>query len=80
MSIEDAVVKRIRNIILVQQITVNDAAIRSGMPPSTLKNIVYGKSRNVGIITIKIFCDGLGLTIQEFFADSIFSELEQAIK
>lgn len=71
---------RINNEIKVRGITVNDAAVRSGIPPSTLKNILYGKSRNVGIITIKILCDGLGISIQDFFEDPIFSDLEQELK
>jgi hypothetical protein len=50
--------------------------IRSGVPPSTLKNILYGQSKNVGVVTIKKLCDGLEITIPEFFGDSIFAELE----
>ena len=46
-----------------QQFTVNEAAIRSGVPPSTLKNILYGQSKNVGVVTIKELCDGLEITI-----------------
>lgn len=80
MDIQNAVIMRINNEIKVRGITVNDAAVRSGIPPSTLKNILYGKSRNVGIITIKILCDGLGISIQDFFEDPIFSDLEQELK
>ncbi|MBQ7231749.1 MAG: helix-turn-helix transcriptional regulator [Bacillales bacterium] len=61
-------------------ITVNEAAVRSGIPPSTLKNILYGKSKNVGIVTIKTLCDGLEISIQDFFEDTIFSDLEQELK
>lgn len=59
-----------------QEITVNEAAVRSGVPPSTLKNILYGQSRNAGVVTIKKICDGLDITIQEFFEDPIFADLE----
>lgn len=45
---------------------MNEAAIRSGVPPSTLKNILYGQSKNVGVVTIKKLCDGLEITIPEF--------------
>ena len=50
--------------------------MRSGVPPSTLKNILYGQSRNAGVVTIKKICDGLDITIQEFFEDPIFADLE----
>lgn len=80
MDIQNAIIERINGAIRKKNITVNEAAIRSGVPPSTLKNILYGKSKNVGIITIKLLCDGLELTIQEFFEDSIFSDLEQELK
>ena len=51
------------------------AAIRSGVPPSTLKNILYGNSKNVGVVTIKKLCDGLEITIPEFFGDPIFGRV-----
>lgn len=41
-----------------------------------LKNILYGQSKNAGVVTIKKICDGLDVTIQEFFADPIFADLE----
>ena len=58
---------------------MNEAAKRSGIPPSTLKNILYGQSKNVGVITIKKLCDGLGLTIPEFFDNSIFVEIDSEL-
>ncbi len=52
----------------------------SGVPPSTIKNILYGKSKNPGIVTIKMLCDGLGISLTEFFDTKEFAELEQEIK
>ena len=63
-------------LINQKDITVNEAAVCSGVPPSTLKNILYGQSKNAGVVTIKKICDGLDVTIQEFFADPIFADLE----
>lgn len=80
MDIQNAVIERINQLIILRGITVNDAAVRSGIPPSTLKNILYGKSKNAGVATIKKLCDGLNLSIQEFFTDSIFADLEQELK
>ncbi|QBE95165.1 hypothetical protein PMF13cell1_00668 [Blautia producta] len=80
MDIQKAVISRIVCLIEQKNITVNEAATCSGIPPSTLKNILYGKSKNVGIITIKKLCDGLEISIQDFFVDSIFDDLEQEVK
>lgn len=48
--------------------------------PSTVKNILYGKSRNMGIITLKMLCDGLRISLKEFFEGEEFDALEQEIK
>lgn len=58
MDMKTAVIYRLEELIRQKDITVNEAAIRSGVPPSTLKNILYGQSKNVGVVTIKKLCDG----------------------
>ncbi len=60
--------------------TINKLATESGIAPSTIKNILYGKSINPGIVTLKKLCDGLGVSLTEFFNTKEFSELEQEIK
>lgn len=60
--------------------TINKLATESGIAPSTIKNILYGKSVNPGIVTLKKLCDGLGVTLIEFFNTKEFAELEQEIK
>ena len=60
--------------------SVHKLAIESAVPPSTIKNILNGKSRNPGIVTLKMLCDGLGVTLTEFFNGSEFKNLEQEIK
>ena len=76
VDIKTAVIYRLNDLINQKDITVNEAAVCSGVPPSTLKNILYGQSKNAGVVTIKKICDGLDVTIQEFFADPIFADLE----
>ena len=61
MDMKTAVIYRLEELIRQNDITVNEAAIRSGVPPSTLKNILYGQSKNVGVVTIKKLCDGSGV-------------------
>lgn len=63
-----------------QSLTINKLANLSAVPPSTVKNILYGKSKNPGIMTIKMLCDGFGITLGEFFSTPEFNALEQEIK
>lgn len=60
--------------------TVNHLANVSGVSTSTVKSILYGNSRNPGIVTIKKLCDGFGITQNEFFSGSEFESLEQEIR
>ena len=77
-------VTAIRNRILQlcgeHNISVNKLANLSALPPSSLKSILYGKSKNPKIETIKILCDGLGITLRQFFSTKEFDELEQTIQ
>ena len=61
-------------------LTINKLANLSAVPPSTVKNILYGKSKNPGIVTLKMLCDGLGITLGKFFTSPEFDGLEQEIK
>lgn len=71
-----------RILILCEQrnMTINKLANLSAIPPSSLKNILYGKSQNPKILTIKMLCDGLGITLGEFFSTAEFDALEQTIE
>ena len=71
---------RILNLCEEKRMTINKLATESGVAPSTIKNILYGKSRNPGIVTLKMLCDGLGITIVDFFSTEEFNNLEQEIK
>lgn len=65
---DNAVGNRILELCKKQGITVNALAVKSNVPPSTLKNIVYGQVGNTGVETVSKLCDGLGITIEEFFS------------
>lgn len=60
--------------------TVNKLATKSGVSPSTVKSILYGNSKNPGIVTIKLLCDGLEISLEEFFSGPEFSRLEQELR
>ena len=80
MNTVSAVRNRILQLCGDQDITVNGLATMSGLPPSSVKNILYGKSLNPKIITIKMICDGVGITLGEFFCTDEFDKLEQEMK
>ncbi len=80
MTIRRAVKLRILELCQLNDITINKLSIICGMTQSTLNNIVNGNDRNVSISTIKKICDGLEITIQEFFNSKVFDNLEQEIE
>ena len=80
MNTYTTVKNRILSLCEEKRITINKLATDSGVAPSTIKNILYGKSCNPGIVTLKMLCDGLGITLIEFFNTEEFEKLEQEIK
>ena len=74
-----AVRNRILQLCGQRGMTINRLATVSALPPSSIKNILYGKSRNPKLITIKMICDGLGITLGEFFSTPEFDALEQEL-
>lgn len=80
MDTYSSVKNRILYLCEEKRMTVNKLATESGVAPSTVKNILYGKSRNPGIVTLKMLCDGLGVSLTEFFSTDEFKNLEQEIK
>lgn len=79
MCISDAVAERILELCMAQNITVNKLATVSGVTQSTVNDIVNRKAKNIGIITIKKLCDGLDITITDFFDTERFRSLEQEL-
>lgn len=79
MNMSQAVSKRILELCTKRNITVNKLSTVSGVTQSTVNDIVNLKSKNVGVVTIKKLCDGLDITITEFFDTEYFKNLEQEI-
>lgn len=77
MTICEATSKRIEQLCVEKSLTGYSLAFQAGMPSSTFKSIMNGKSRNPGISNIKKIADGLGMTIREFFDSEIFDNLDQ---
>lgn len=80
MSVKDAVVLRFQNICKERNMKINALAYSAGVTPSTAYSMMDKRYRDVSIVTIKKFCDGLDMSLGEFFSSSEFDELEQEIK
>ncbi len=79
MNISQAVAFRILELCKKNNITVNKLSTMSAVTQSTVNDIVNNRSKNIGIATIKKLCDGLEISITEFFDTPYFRELEQEI-
>jgi len=80
MNTYTTVKNRILQLLGEHKMSIHKLAIESAVPPSSIKNIIYGKSVNPGIVTLKLLCDGLGITLIDFFNTEEFKNLEQEIK
>ncbi len=68
----EAITERILQLCRERNITPNKLGTISGVEPSTITSIFYGKSKNPGIVTINAVCDGLGITLFDFFDSELF--------
>ena len=80
MNIGEAVKERILELCRERDISVNKLSSMSGVTQSTVNNIVSGRNNSTTVSTVKKLCDGLGITIEEFFNSELFRGLEQEIK
>ena len=80
MDTYTSVKNRLFALLEEKKMPIHKLATESGVPPSTIKNILYGKSKNPGVVTIKMLCDGLGISLNEFFNTDEFKSLEQELK
>lgn len=80
MNIAEAVKKRFDELCYEKGLNYCKLASISGVPYTTVKSIFYNSSKNPGIVTIKKLCDGLGITVTEFFDTDYFRNLEQEIR
>ncbi len=80
MDTIQATKNRILQLCGERNITINKLATICAIPPSSVKAILYGRSQNPKLLTIKMICDGLEITLAEFFDTDEFNRLEQEIK
>ena len=79
MSVKDIVVRRFQAICRERGISTNELANLAGVTPSTAYSMLDSRRRDISVVTVKKFCDGLGITLGEFFSSAEFDMLEQEI-
>ena len=80
MTVGEAVVRRILELCEERKISLNKLADMRGVTQSTLNNIVSGRNKSTTVSTVKKLCDGLDITVDEFFCEALFRDLEQEVK
>lgn len=80
MTVKQAVVQRFLLLCAEKKICPNQLATLSGVTPSTVYSMLDRRRKELSINTIKKLCDGLGVTLVEFFDAKVFAELEQEIQ
>lgn len=79
MNVKDAVAQRFREVCRERGLSTNELANLSGVTPSTAYSMLDSKRRDISVITVKKFCDGLEMSLGEFFSAPVFDELEQEL-
>jgi len=79
MGIKRAIERRLQEVCAQKQYTVNALANIAGITPSTIYSILNPERKDVGMVAIKKLCDGLEMSLEEFFSGEIFDALEQEI-
>ena len=80
MTVKDAVTRRFQELCRSREIRFNELAVRAGVTPSTVYSMLDPRRREISITTIKKLCDGLDISLAEFFTAKVFDELEQEIR
>ena len=80
MDTREAIANRIRQLCKERGITPNGLSNLSAVSQATVKSILNGESKNPGVVSLQKLCDGLDITLRQFFDDDIFDNIEQEIK
>ena len=80
MGVKEAVVLRFKELMEQKNMLPNALANVSGVTPSTVYSMLDARRKELSINLIKKLCDGLEITLGEFFSVPLFDELEQEIR
>ncbi len=74
MNLNDAIVKRIEEICKERNGNICDISLKGGMSPSSIYDLIKGRTKCSKVVTIKRFCEGAGITLSEFFDKDYFND------
>lgn len=80
MTTKEAIARRLIDLCGEREMAINALANISGVSPSTVYSMLNEKSQNPGVVSIKKLCDGLEISVREFFDCPLFDDLEQEIR
>ena len=80
MTVKESVVARFEEILRERKMRANELAVRAGVTPSTVYSMLDGRRKELSINVIKKLCDGLDMSLGEFFSARVFDEREQEIR
>lgn len=80
MTIGEAVKARVLELCQEKELTINRLSIVSGVTQSTVNNFISGRNHSITLSTLKKLCDGMNITMPEFFSSELFENLEQELR
>jgi len=80
LYVKEATVVRLKDLMKTKGLTANNLSILSGITPSTLYSLLKEERKDVSVNTVKKLCDGMGMTIREFFNSDLFDDLEVELR
>ena len=80
MTVKEATVARFQELMKTRNMRANELATRSGITPSSVYSMLDPRRKEVSVNLVKKLCDGLEITLGEFFSASVFDELDQEIQ
>lgn len=76
MTISDWMAGRISSLCEQRGMTINQLAIAAGITQSTLNSIIHKESRNPTVTSVFKICQGLNITMSQFFQEIEYGEFE----
>lgn len=80
LNVKEAVVIRFQELLKTRGMSVNELATLSGVTPSSVYSMFDPRRKELTINLIKKLCDGLDISLGEFFSTILFDTLEQEIR
>ena len=80
MTIGEAAKERVLELCRERNLSINRLSIIIGITQSTVNNFISGRNHSITLSTLKKLCDGMEITVPEFFASELFADLEQEVK